>query len=977
MNLSKEIKKLRKQFKGELFTDETSRLIYSTDASAFKEKPVAVAWPANTDDIKILIDFAIKNKTSLIPRGAGTSLAGQVVGKGIIVDMSKYFTRIIEVNEKEHWIRVEPGVVQDELNLHVRQYGLFYGPETSTSNRGVLGGMVGNNSCGSHSIIYGSTRDHTIEIKAILSDGSEAVFKALNKEEFKRKCEGTTLENKIYQSVNKILSNPENQQEIIEQYPDNSIKRRNTGYALDILLDSEIYTDSSKEKFNFCKLICGSEGTLAFIYEIKLNLIPLPPTNIAVVAAHFNSNEDAYKANMIALKHKPGAVELLDRKTLALTEANIEQKKNRFFIHGNPEAVLVIEFARHSKEEISQITSQVVEDLKNNGLGYEYPVIWGSDINKIWALRKAGLGLLSNMVGDAKPVAFIEDTAIAVEKLCDFIKEYDIILKRYSKECVYWGHIGSGELHLRPILNLKDRKDVELFHTIGYEVAKLVKKYGGSLSGEHGDGRLRGEFIPIMLGEKVYSLLKEVKNAWDPDNILNPGKIVDTPRMNTQLRFEPGSETKMLKTYFNFEGTGGLVRAIEKCNGSGDCRKSVIIGGTMCPSYMATRDEQLTTRARANLLREFITYSEKKNPFNYKEIYEILDLCLSCKACKSECPSSVDMAKLKAEFLQHYYESNRIPLRTRLIAYISTINKIGSWSPALFNFILKNRILSALIKNIIGFAQKRSIPLLYNVTLDWWVSKNLDKLNAKIQVERELYLFIDEFVNYNDTEIGIKTIKLLNKLGYKVLTIKHNVSGRTFLSKGLIKKAKVIAEENIGIFKDIISDNCPLVGIEPSAILCFRDEYPDLVNDKLSHHALKLAENTFLIEEFIAKELEKGNINKDLFTKENKEIKFHGHCQQKAIASTASTKTILGIPENYTVTEIKSGCCGMAGSFGYEKEHYDISMKVGELVLFPEVRKTAEGVKIAASGTSCRHQIYDGTGRKALHPVELLFEALK
>ena len=976
MDLNKEINKLRKQFSGQLYTDETNRLIYSTDASPFKEKPVAIAWPANTDDIKLLISFAKTNNTSLIPRGAGTSLAGQVVGKGIVVDMSRYFNRILEVNKEEHWVKVEPGVVLDELNLHVKRSGLFFGPETSTSNRCVLGGMTGNNSCGSHSILYGSTRDHTLEIKAILSDGSEAVFKDLSKEEFIRKCEGDSLESKIYQHINEILSDKDNQKEIAVQYPDKTIKRRNTGYALDLLLDSEIFTDTSNEKFNFCKLICGSEGTLAFVYEIKLNLVPIPPFNKAVIAAHFNSKEDAFNANLVALKYGPGAVELLDDKTLALTEANIEQKKNRFFIHGKPAAVLIIELSRDSKEEITETAHKIIENLRKEGLGYEFPVIWGSDINKIWALRKAGLGLLSNMAGDAKPVSFIEDTAVAVEKLYDYIAEYDLILKKYKKECVYWAHIGSGELHLRPILNLKDKDDVELFHTIGYEVAKLVKKYGGSLSGEHGDGRLRGEFIPIMLGEKVYSLLKGVKKVWDPDNILNPGKITDTPRMNTQLRFEPGVETKMHETYFNFKASGGLIRAIEKCNGSGDCRKSFIIGGTMCPSFMATRDEQLTTRARANLLREFITYSEKKNPFNHQEIYEILDLCLSCKACKSECPSSVDMAKLKAEFLQHYYDSNRIPLRTRLIAHISTINKLASWFPLVFNFCVKSRILSGLIKKIIGFAQKRSIPVLYKTTLKHWVNKNLNKLNSNIHTDRQLYLFIDEFVNYNDTETGIKTIKLLNRLDYKIHTIKHNVSGRTFLSKGFLKKAKAIAEENINIFKNIISENCPLVGIEPSAILCFRDEYPDLVDDKLSVEAKVLADNVLLVEEFIAKELEKGNINRGLFTKEKKEIKLHGHCQQKAIASTDSTKAVLSIPENYMVTEIKSGCCGMAGSFGFEKEHYELSMKVGELVLFPEVRKTAEEVKIAASGTSCRHQIFDGTGRKALHPVEILFEAL-
>ncbi len=975
MIINEKIKSLQDIIQGEVYTNYISRIMYATDASAYKEEPVAVVLPKNKDDIIKLIHFARENNTSIIPRGAGTSLAGQVVGGGVVVDISKHFTQILEINEQEKWVRVEPGVILDELNLYLKEYGLFFGPETSTSNSCVIGGMVGNNSCGSHSIIYGSTRDHLLEVNAILSDGSEAIFHELSKDEFERKCIGDSLENKIYKNIQQILSNKANAKEIRDQYPDKNIKRRNTGYAIDLLLESEIYSES-QEPFNFCKLIAGSEGTLAFITEIKLNLVPLPPKVKGIVCIHFEKKEEAFRANLIALKHKPGAVELMDNNILKLTEGNIEQKRNRFFVEGNPAAILIIEFARDTKEEIEKIATYMENDMRKENFGYHFPLIFGDDINKVWSLRKAGLGLLSNLKGDAKPVSLIEDTTVHVEVLSDYLAEFEKIMKKFNKDCVYHAHIGSGELHLRPILNLKDKQDVELFHTIGYEVAELVKKYKGSLSGEHGDGRLRGEFIPLMIGEKNYELLKSVKQTWDPYHIFNPGKIVDTPRMNTSLRFQPGEKIKEIKTIFDFSEVGGIIRATEKCNGSGDCRKSELIGGTMCPSYMATKDENHVTRARANVLREFLKNSTNKNPFNHKEIYEILDLCLSCKACKSECPSSVDIAKLKAEFLQHYYDSNGIPLRARLIAYISTINRIGSLFPSVFNFFLSSKFISSLFKKWIGFAAKRSIPLLSGLTLRKWMKLSVKQTNLNLKNAEEVYLFIDEFTNYNEAEIGLQAVRLLNKLGFKISFVKHAVSGRTFLSKGLVRKAKKIASKNVKIFSKIINSKTPLLGIEPSAILTFRDEYPELVDLSLKEKANALAKNCYMIDEFISKAFEENKINRSQFSTKKLKIKLHGHCQQKAIASTLPTKKMLEIPENYSVVEIKSGCCGMAGSFGYEKEHYDISMKVGELVLFPEIRNTGNDFIISAPGTSCRQQIMDGTGKKAFHPIEILYEAL-
>jgi Fe-S oxidoreductase len=595
---------------------------------------------------------------------------------------------------------------------------------------------------------------------------------------------------------------------------------------------------------------------------------------------------------------------------------------------------------------------------------------------KVWALRKAGLGVLSNMKGDAKPVAVVEDAAVHPRVLPAYIKEFVEILKKYNKDCVYHAHIATGELHLRPILDLKNPDDVQLFHQIAKETAYLVKKYKGSLSGEHGDGRLRGEFIPIMIGKHNYSLLKEIKNAWDPDHIFNPGKIVDTPVMNTSLRYQPGQQTKEIETVFDFSNDLGILRAAEKCNGAGACRKTELVGGTMCPSYMATRDEKHSTRARANILREFLTHSAKKNPFDHQEIYEAMELCLSCKACKSECPSSVDVAKLKAEFLQHYYDEHGTPLRSKVIAHISSINLLGSYFPGIYNFVNQNPFLARLNAGLLGFSKKRRFPLLSGIRLEKWWAKNRQNISHDFP-NGKVYLFNDEFTRFNDTDLGIKTILLLNKLGYEVVIPKHLESARTFLSKGLLRKAKQLANKNVALLNGIISPDTPLVGIEPSAILTFRDEYPELVDAPLKKLSKTLASSTWMIDEFLEMEMKTGRIRKEAFTSDQRKIKLHGHCQQKAIASTAPTLFVLNFPENYSAVEIPSGCCGMAGSFGFEKEHYDISMKIGELVLFPEIRKTDQEVIIAATGTSCRHQIHDGTEKMALHPAEILYEALK
>jgi Fe-S oxidoreductase len=765
------------------------------------------------------------------------------------------------------------------------------------------------------------------------------------------------------------LSDEFNQNEIREEYPEQNVSRRNNGYALDVLLNSEPFTKQAPP-FNFCRLIAGSEGTLVFVTKIKLNLVPLPKPFQGLVCAHFNTLEDAFYGNIVALKHFPDAIELTDDIVLNCTLDNIEQRKNRFFIKGNPKAILTIEFSADSEIEIIEKAKKLETSFIKAGYGYHFPLFTDKDsIQKIWELRKAGLGLLSNIPGDKRNVTVIEDTAVAPEKLPAYILEFDQIIAKYGLTCVYYGHIATGELHLRPLLNLKDPADVGIYTALAKEVAILVKKFNGSLSGEHGDGRLRGEFIPLMLGRHNYELIRKLKAIWDPHQILNPGKIVDTPPISKDLRLLMGQPAFQAKTLFDYSPHGDLLRSVEMCNGSGDCRKSHLSGGTMCPSYRSTRDEDKSTRARANILREYLTRLQKRDIFDSEEVVQVLDLCLSCKACKSECPSNIDMAKFKAEFLQQYYHRHPIPIRTLMIAYLPLINQLVQPLGFITNYITGTPI----FKKLIGFSTHRSIPQLTRLSLRKWYKKPIRLQGA---IKGKVYLFADEFTNFNESHIGIKAILLLNQLGYEVVIPKHRESGRTYLSKGLVSKAKQIAGFNVAHLSQFISDNTPLIGIEPSGILTLRDEYPDLVDDSMKIKAKELAKNTLLFDEFITREIEKGNINSDRFTTEEKVIYLHGHCHQKAIASTYPSKKMLELPQNYKVQEIKSGCCGMAGSFGYEKEHYELSMQIGELELFPVVRKAGINEIIAAPGTSCRQQIEDGTGRKVFHPIEVLWNAL-
>ena len=967
MNDKKEaLKNLEKNIEGELHYSDLMKHLYATDASVYRLLPLAVAFPKSKNDIKRLLDFAFKNSTSLIPRTAGTSLAGQCVGSGIVVDVSKYFTKILNINESNKTVTVQPGVVRDELNNYLKPFGLFFGPNTSTSNRCMIGGMVGNNSSGTTSIKYGVTRDKVIELKTILSDGSEAVFGELSAVELQNKTKLNTLEGTIYKTILSELSSNEVKNEIINNFPKPEIHRRNTGYAIDELINTT-------EAFNLCKLLAGSEGTLAFTTEITLKLDKLPPSQSVMVAAHFKSINDCLMAVTPVMKHNLFTCEMMDKTILDCTKNNKTQTENRQFISGDPKAILMCEVKSHTIEDVKIQANSLIKTLENKSLSYANISLENEAIEKANTLRKAGLGLLGNIIGDKKAVACIEDTAVALPDLASYISEFSVLMEGYKQDAVYYAHAGAGEIHLRPILNLKKKEDVILFRKITTDVAALVKKYKGSFSGEHGDGIVRAEFIKYMIGDFNYQLLKRIKTVFDPHNIFNPGKIVDALPMDENLRYQVDRVEPEIETFLDFSASEGILREAEKCNGSGDCRKLPEFGGTMCPSYRATRDEKDTTRARANALREYLTHSDKANAFNHEELKQVFDLCLSCKACASECPSSVDVASLKAEFQYQYQKENGVSLRTKLFAYNNKLNTVGSHFPRLSNLLFSNVFTASILKKTLKVAKERNLPLISSKSL----KKEFQIIKNDI-VERNfiktVYLFNDEFTNHLDTVIGIDTITLLQALNYNVKMLNNSESGRAFLSKGLLEQAKKVANKNIEIYKDIISIKTPLIGIEPSAILTFKDEYLKLADDKTS--IKNISNNTYLIEEFLSNEIAIGNINASQFTSNAKTIKFHGHCHQKAQSNQIYSFNVLNLPKNYKVTIIPSGCCGMAGSFGYEIEHYKISMQIGEQTLFPAIRKADKSTIISANGTSCRHQIKDGTNRVALHPVSILKEAL-
>jgi FAD/FMN-containing dehydrogenase/Fe-S oxidoreductase len=946
--------------------DVLHRQLYATDASVYKIYPEGVCFPENKEDIIELIHFARENKVPLIPRAGGTSLAGQVVGEGLVVDVSKHFNQIIDFDPKAKTITVEPGIVRDDLNDFLAPHQLFFGPNTSTSNRCTIGGMTGNNSSGTTSIKYGVTRDKVIALECVLYDGSEVNFEDLNEEQYRKKEKQQDLEGAIYKFFTEKLSEPSHQENIRNEYPLASVHRRNSGYALDTLLND--FIDPAFSVLNLSKLLTGSEGSLAFVTSITLTLDSIPPKEAVMVAAHYDSIEKCLKSVAPLMKHPLYTCEMMDKTILDCTKNNLSQTKNRFFLKGDPKGILMLELRATNENQLQKELESLMNTIEKINLSYDFSLLRGGEIQSALNLRSAGLGLLGNIVGDKKAVACIEDTAVPVDQLADYIAAFTNLMKKYDQNPVYYAHAGAGELHLRPILNLKKKEDVYQFKAITTDVAHLVKKYKGSMSGEHGDGIVRSEFIPLMLGESNYELIKAVKHIFDPYAIFNPGKIIDSLPMDQNLRYQSDRKEPEIDTYMDFSADQGILRAVEKCNGSGDCRKTTT-DATICPSYRATKDEKDSTRGRANVLREALTNTDSNNPFDNPQIKEVMGLCISCKACASECPSSVDMAAYKAEFLFQYQKDHRPRLRDRIFAYNGKMSKMLNPIRGLQNTVFQMPLLGSFIKKTLCIASARSLPKLF-APLDRQLFKKQQQKS-----KRQVYLYLDEFTNYLDVKTGSDAFQILTRLGYYVHVLPSTESGRAYISKGFLEQAKVCANRNVDLYKDHINTETPLLGIEPSALYTFKDEYLKLATDQSA--AKKLSENCFLIEEFLAKEIDKGQISSDVFTDQTKSLKIHAHCYQKSLGNPADTFKILNLPKNYKVTLLATGCCGMAGSFGYEAEHFEISQKIGEERLFPAIRKMDSDTLLAANGTSCRHQISDGTGRVALHPISILNEALR
>lgn len=963
------LERLKAQLSGSLHTDELHQMLYATDASVYRKIPLAVAYPKDQADLQRLLEFAQTHKTGLIPRTAGTSLAGQVVGSGIVVDVSKHFTQILHLDKEARTVTVQPGVIRDELNAYLEPFGLFFGPNTSTSNRCMIGGMVGNNSSGTTSIQYGVTRDKVMALEVLLSDGSLVQLEDLDKEAWSVKCQQTDLEGEIYALLDQHLSQAAVQQAIQNEFPKASIHRRNTGYAIDALMGNTVFGEG-QGPINLSKLLCGSEGTLAFTTSITLALDPLPPEQVAMIVPQYKSISACLQDVKPAMEHELYSCEMLDRVILDCTAQNKTYAPMRFFIDQEPEALLLLEVRAQTKQDLEVKVADLKQQLDQSGKAYAAPVLYGTQIDQAMTLRKAGLGLLGNMVGDRKAVACIEDTAVALDDLAPYIAEFEELMKGFGQEVVYYAHAGAGELHLRPILNLKDAKDLKDFRAITTAVARLVKKYQGSLSGEHGDGIVRAEFLESQIGTANFELLKQIKGVFDPNNIFNPGKITDAWPMDENLRYSEHGAVEEVQTFLNFEASGGLLHLAENCNGSGDCRKSEQAGGVMCPSYHASQDEKDTTRGRANVLRELLTREQSLEAFSSEALSEAMDLCLGCKGCSSECPSNVNIALVKSEFEYQSRKQLGEKKSDRLFGLSSQINQKALRFRSLVNAVIDSPV-AGMLKSWGGIHPSRSLPKYSKYNLSKKVYTPLIQNGSDIS---KVFLYVDEFTRAFDASLALDAVTLLTSLGYEVELVDGLDSARAMISKGYLEQAREKAYEHLEYLKDRLIEGTVLLGIEPSAILGLRDEFPLLLSKGTWDP--NLSKRSLLIEEFIEQQAAAGYISPDRFTQESARLKIHVHCHQKALGSAASTFQMLNLPLNYKPTIIAAGCCGMAGSFGFEKDHYDLSMKIGELRLFPVVRKASEETIVVANGTSCRHQILDGTGRKALHPITVLKQAL-
>ena len=951
------LEELRRDVTGEVRSDKMTRVLYSTDASIYQIEPIGVVIPRNEEDVVAVVEGANRYGVPVLPRGAGTSLAGQSVGHAIVIDFSKYMRQVLEVNAEEGWVRTQPGIILDELNRQIEPHGLHFAPDPSTSNRANVGGALGNNSCGAHSVVWGKTVDNVRELKVVLSNGDRATLGLLHPEEIEAKIRGDGLEGEIYRQL--IPIGETNQQEIRERYP--AIQRRVSGYNLD-----EFVGDSGLDMARF---VVGSEGTLLSITEAKLRIVPRP-SHKALAVLHFREMIEAMEASVSILDLRPAAVELVDSMIIEQAQTNLEYSRMMDFVEDDPRAILIVEVTGESEKDVSSRLDELDHRMERSGLGYATRrLVKPEDQARAWAVRKAGLGLMMNVKGDAKPLPFVEDTAVAPEALPEYVRRFEEIVRDHGTTAGYYGHASVGCLHIRPMINLKLQDDVDRMLSIANQVSDLVLEFGGAMSGEHGDGLVRSMWIEKMFGPQIYEAFRQVKRAFDPNAIMNPGKIVDAEPMERNLRTGPAARTVDLKTGFAFAEEGSFASAIEMCNGQGACRK---LDGTMCPSYMVTRDEEHSTRGRANALRAAITGALPVDTLDGERLREVLDLCLECKGCKAECPTNVDMAKLKYEFLDRYHKANGHSMRDRVFGNISDLSRLGSFFAPLSNWTLRSQAFKGLLQNMAGIDARRTLPPFASQTFAQWF-KARGGSPAVNATKGQVVLFPDTFTNYSHPELGRAATMVLERLGYQVVLPRTRCCGRPMLSKGMMDKARRNARSNVETLFPYVNSGAKLVGLEPSCILSFRDDYLDLLDG--DPRARAIADATMLVEEFVLFAQQSG-IPAIEFAREPGKILLHGHCHQKALVGTGAAMEVLRSIPGCEPQEIQTGCCGMAGAFGFEKEHYDISMEIGEQSLFSAIRSQTGDFGVVSEGVSCRQQIEDGTGLPARHLVEVLTDAL-
>ncbi|HEY2843071.1 MAG TPA: FAD-linked oxidase C-terminal domain-containing protein [Bryobacteraceae bacterium] len=938
---------LEREIQGEVRFDTISRALYSTDASVYLIRPRGVVIPKTREDVIRVVQICAKFKCPLTMRGGGTSQAGQAIGDGLVVDTSKYFHHVLEVNAEERWARVEPGVVLDELNAQLAPLGLRFAPDISTASRATLGGMMANNSAGARSILYGKTIDHVLEQTVLLSDGSIVEFREIPRADIPQ---GDSLEARCYATVLRLAA--EHADEIDRRYP--KVIRRVGGYNLDSFVDAAA-------NVNLAKIMVGSEGTLGVVLEAKVKLVPLPKFK-AVMAIEFADLLEALSAAPVIVAHGPSAVEVMDKSILDNTRQNEGLDRIRkLFIEGDPAATLCVEFYADNKDDLPPRLARLEADLRERNLGYRYrPETDPATQARLWSLREAALGLSMAMKEDAKSISFVEDTAVAPEKLSEYIGRFLQIVRDHGTTAGVYAHASVGCLHVRPVINLKTAEGVAKFESLANAVANLVLEFGGALSGEHGDGLVRGPFMRQMFGDVIYEAFREIKRTFDPQGIFNPGKIVDSPPLTSNLRLGAGYQTPNPTTWFDYSEFGGLGGAVEMCSGVGACRKK--LAGTMCPSYMATREEKDSTRGRANTLRLAMAGRLGESGLGDQGVYDVLDLCLECRACKAECPVGVDVARFKSEFLADYWKRHGTPLRARALGGVAEASVWGSRFAPVSNWV------SNAVAGRIGIDPRRKLPAWKRQTFARiWKAASSTGRNASRQA---VTLFNDTFTNHYDPEIGSAAVEVLERGGCSVNVVRPGCCGRPLISQGLLAQARVYAARIVAGLLPIATRGEKILFLEPSCLSSVKEDIPSLLRGDQQTQARAVAASAMLFEEYAAGlELPLGP--------GPKRVLLHGHCHQKSMGLLDASKALLARIPGATVIDLDAGCCGMAGSFGYTREHYDVSVAIASRKLLPAVKTMQPGDVLAAPGTSCRHQVADLSGVVAQHPAVLIRSVLK